>query len=501
MPNGVYSDFIVRARDQFTRPMRNMQRQTTLFSRNAQRSLGGVSRSFDRVRNMARVASGVLVTGLVGRGIAGLVRAASDVEGVTTQFETLTGSMESANQLVTDMQKFAASTPLQFDTLAQGTQRLMAFGVEQENVLDTLQMLGDAAMGDANKLDSLTRAFGKVQARGRASMEEVNMVIDAGVPIMDSLNEVLGTNTEQLSEMMRAGEISADVFQQAFQRMTMAGGQFHNGMQRQSQTTAGLFSTLKDNLQLTAASIGAALLPTVKDLTENLIEVSGRVREWVNENQDLIRQRVEDVLQGIADTVRLIGRLWENGTIPAIIAAVATFKTLNAAVLTGKALMIAYKNSQIAATGAAAAFNAVIKANPLVLIISAVAALVAGLVLLIKNWDKLKAAMQRFADWVAGIFKPILDGVNNAVEKVANFLGISNSRNMEDGRARNAERYGMTAENYAVSSARAGVTNENRSTVDVNFNNLPSGATVRQRGRAPGVSMRTGYRMAGLGAR
>lgn len=498
MSRAVYQDFVVRARDRFTRPMQNMQRQTTMFSRNAQRSLGRVNNSFDRMRRLARFATGAIATGLVARGIGRLVSAGADLEGVTTQFETLTGSIESARDLVSQMNEFAASTPLQFDTLAQGTQRLMAFGVAQDDVLDTLQMLGDAALGDANKLDSLTRAFGKVQARGKASMEEINMVIDAGVPIMDALNQEFGTTTEELSGMIRNGEVTSQVFQQAFRRMTTEGGQFANGMERQSQTAAGMFSTLKDNVQLTAATLGQALLPTVKDLTTDLIELTGRLRSWIGENEDLIQQKVEDVITGIGNAVRFLGRMWDNGTIPALITAVATFKTLTAAVAAAQAVMVTFKAAQAAAAAAGGVLNAVLLANPIGLIIAGVAALVAGIVLLVKNWDKLKAAMQRFGEWVSNVFAGVLEGINGAIERVANFLGISNSRDADEGRASNAERYGMSSENmgnprtFPGTVARSTVS-ENRSTVDINMNGLPSGSTVRQTGSAPGVSLNTGF--------
>ena len=49
-------------------------------------------------------------------------------------------------------------------------------------------------------------------------------------------------------------------------------------------------------------------------------------------------------------------------------------------------------------TAAKAAFNLVAKANPIGLIIAAVAALVAGIVLLIKNWDTVKEAVLNFVD-------------------------------------------------------------------------------------------------------
>ena len=522
------------ATDRMKGPMNRMQRNVTGFSSNAQRSLGRTSASFMNMSRVVRIAGAAIVTGLIGRGIRGLVGAAADIETVTTQFETLTGSIDNANRLVQDMQDFASQTPLQFDTLAQGTQRLLAFGIAQEDIIQTMQTLGDAALGDADKLNSLTRAYGKVSARGKASMEEINMVIDAGVPIMDALNEQFGTTTEELTGMISRGEVTSEVFQDAFRTMTREGGQFNNGMQRQSQTTAGLMSTLKDNIQLTAAGIGQSLLPTVKDLTDRLISVTRQIRAWVSENEDLIQQKVEDTLQNIADAGRTIARFWNNGTIPAILAAVVAFKAMTTAVRIGEAALVAFKGAKLAytaatqgATVAARLFNVVLKKNPIGLIITAIAAVVGAIIWMIKNWDKVTEVIsavwdhiKQFAEWLGGVFEPIGDAIRNAfvgafeniitvaeamwsfvspivdrigsvVETVGNFLNRGEGRTVESGRAANAERYGMTTRNTAgLESTRS--ESVSRSEVDIRLGNLPAGSRVQQRGRAPGVSLAYG---------
>jgi tape measure domain-containing protein len=513
------------ATDRMRGPMNRMQRNVAGFSRNAQRSLGGVSRSFDRMRNLARIATGAIATGLVARGIGGLVRAAADVETVTTQFETLTGSVANARDLVGDLQQFAASTPLQFETLAQGTQRLLAFGIAQEDVIGTLNMLGDAATGDANKLDSLTRAFGKVNARGRASMEEINMVIDAGVPIMDALNSEFGTTTEDLSEMIRAGQVTSDVFTNAFRRMTREGGMFYRGMERQSQTTAGLFSTLKDNVQLTAASLGTALLPTVQRVTTQLIDLAGGVREWVANNEELIRQKVEGFIEKVGDAVEFLRRNWDNGMIPAILAGVAAFKILLPMV---QGVMIAFSAfKKLQAAGGILSFLAT---GPVGLIVGAIAALIAITVLLVKNWDTVKDVaisvwqsiveylqgvwqfFSDFAAWLGEIFapvgnairdafvgaftfirdyvqavwefiSPIVDAIMGVVDKVGGFLGGRDGRDAEEGRQANTDRYGLTTANMGAAAMTRTERSETNNTLDINFGNLPAGASARMGGR------------------
>ena len=75
----------------------------------------------------------------------------------------------------------------------------------------------------------------------------------------------------------------------------------------------------------------------------------------------------------------------------------------------------------VLATAAQAAFNFVMAANPIALVVLAVAALVTGIVLLVKNWDTVKAkTIQVFQ----AIQKTVLKVVKNIVGVVNKFLGL-----------------------------------------------------------------------------
>ena len=62
-----------------------------------------------------------------------------------------------------------------------------------------------------------------------------------------------------------------------------------------------------------------------------------------------------------------------------------------------------------------------LSANPIVLIIAAIIVAVTALtILVVKNIDKIKAALQAFRDWVANLFRSIGQGIVNIVTGVAN---------------------------------------------------------------------------------
>jgi hypothetical protein len=167
-------------------------------------------------------------------------------------------------------------------------------------------------------------------------------------------------------------------------------------------------------------------------------------------------------------------RLWDSGFLPAILAGVATFKAISIAVAGYQAALAAAKAVQMA-------FNIAAAANPFGAIVLAVSGLVALITLLIQKWDAIR---ERVLETKAG-----------------QAIFGQGETDMEAGRQRNAERYGISANSGIGAAAEAyrSRMEGGRSQVDVNLNNLPEGSTVRQTGNAPGVSVNSAFQRAGIG--
>ncbi len=202
------------------------------------------------------------------------------MEGYVTNFTTmLGGSAEAANGMVGSLQKLASATPLAMSDLAGGAQTLLAFGVASDDVSGTLQRLGDISLGNADKMQSLARAYGKATAQGKLTGETVQMMIDAGWnPLIDICDQT-GESMEEVQKRMAAGSISAEELTQAVNHATDAGGKFAGGMEAASKTVAGLMSTLQDNvnamlgelMQPVSDAMRSTLLPTAIDAVDQLM--------------------------------------------------------------------------------------------------------------------------------------------------------------------------------------------------------------------------------------
>ena len=201
------------------------------------------------------------------------------MEGYVTNFTTmLGGSSEAANGMVGSLQKLASATPLAMSDLAGGAQTLLAFGVASDDVSGTLQRLGDISLGNADKMQSLARAYGKATAQGKLTGETVQMMIDAGWnPLIDICDQT-GESMEDVQKRMAAGSISAEELTQAVNHATDAGGKFAGGMEAANKTDAGLTSTLQDNvnamlgelMQPVSDAMLSTLLPTAIDAVDQL---------------------------------------------------------------------------------------------------------------------------------------------------------------------------------------------------------------------------------------
>ena len=92
------------------------------------------------------VAAG-LATKLV---VAEPVSYADTITTASIAFETMLGSAEAADKMMSDIMEFAKTTPFDTTGLINSTQQMMAFGFEAETTLDYMEKIGNvmAAMGN-----------------------------------------------------------------------------------------------------------------------------------------------------------------------------------------------------------------------------------------------------------------------------------------------------------------------------------------------------------------
>lgn len=170
------------------------------------------------------------------------------MESYLTNFKVMLGNEEAAATKLSEIRKMAAATPFSLSDLTEGTQTLLQFGIAADDTTGVLQRLGDISLGNAEKLQTLTRAYGKMSSAQKVTLENVNMMIDAGFNPLNQICDATGESMSDLYKRISDGKVSFSELEAAVEAATSQGGQFYNGMLEASQTFSGRMSTLKDNV-------------------------------------------------------------------------------------------------------------------------------------------------------------------------------------------------------------------------------------------------------------
>ncbi len=296
--------------------LRGVRAELLGVDRDAGRASSSMSELFTRANPGAQTLTGLRAvrTALLGiaaagaaatAAAAGVVLPAADREKSTAQFTALLKSAETAKRLLADLERTAAATPLQMGSIETVTKRLLVARVPIEQMTAKIQQLGDAAGGEADKLDRLSTAYAKVAAKGKASMQELNVFLEAGVPMVGALAEQFGIAEKDVFAFSSAGRIGFRDFDASLERLTTGSGLMAGQMAAMAETAAGKWSTLKDNLTLGAAQIGQGMLPPIKVAIDDILaeiqrlRESGKLEEW-GQSAAVAVERLYAVLKGTA---------------------------------------------------------------------------------------------------------------------------------------------------------------------------------------------------------
>jgi len=222
-----------------------------------------LSDALSAVEKKALVMSGIMIAA----GGASLKFAAEN-EKLHASLEVLLGSAEKAAMVFEEWKEFGASTPLSVEEIASAGKSLLAFGIEAENVTETLRRLGDISQGIGAGIGDIAEIYGKARVQGRLFAQDINQLQGRGIPVVQALAEVYGVAETEIKNMVSAGHIAFEDLEKAFISLTSNGGQFEGMMEKLSSTTMGKFSTAADNAQQALAAFGEVMLPLTNDILD-----------------------------------------------------------------------------------------------------------------------------------------------------------------------------------------------------------------------------------------
>ena len=243
--------------DDFNVSAQAMERHIKDFSNTAAQEAAEVEDSFQQ---MAQRAGQYITYYLVGQGMNNLVSSIVSVRGQFQQLEiafgTMLGSEEKATALMQQMVNTAAKTPFDLMGVAEGAKQLLAYGVSAEKVNDTLVRLGNIASGLSIPLNDIVYLYGTTMVQGRLYAQDVRQFTGRGIPLVKELAEKYHTTAEGINEMVSAGKIGFPDVEEVLNKMTNAGGQFYQLMEKQSSSLTRQIANLQDAWDSALNSLG-----------------------------------------------------------------------------------------------------------------------------------------------------------------------------------------------------------------------------------------------------
>lgn len=289
------------------------------------------------------------------------------MEAYQNQFEALLGDADKASQLVADLQMLAKVSPLGMEGLANNAVSLLNTGTELADIIPTLEMLGNLALGDTNKMNSIVRAYTQILSKGQLMAQEMYQMGDAGVPIREIMTLYGGERyadgswyQEKMSDPTY--KIMAEDMVAAFQLATAEGGKWHDYMFKMMDTWLGQTDRFGEEGKET---LGAFMMPFFEmaksEVLPRLGESLGKFGTWVSENQGTLEKMADAVGQlittGFDKILEVFTWLMDNGeATKTAIMGIATALTIGAiaahpyataimAVVAGLAMLTAHENN------------------------------------------------------------------------------------------------------------------------------------------------------------
>jgi len=183
-------------------------------------------------------------------------------------FEAFTGSAAEADKIVNQLIATGQKNFIPTDDILQAGKALLAFGESADNLPDVLGRIADISAATGKDFNELTTIYGKARAAGVLYAEDINQLVDAGIPIIQEFAKQMGVSNDQVKKLASEGKISFEELQLAMFNLTAEGGKFANQAQVQADSISGAWNRAVAVVQPAIQAIGDVAASFFKDVLD-----------------------------------------------------------------------------------------------------------------------------------------------------------------------------------------------------------------------------------------
>lgn len=457
--------------------MKQLKGETASATDSASSSVLGGGKSFLKMGALAGIGAGVVTKALqtMGSMTTSIVSRFDTLNNANRTFKNMGFATTDTKKAMSGLNDSIMGLPTSLDQAVQGMELMAASTGDVQKGQKVFSAVNDAVLGfggSSAQASSAVQQLSQDLSSGTITAATWNSMINDGMgPALKALAKSMGMTSGQLKDALSNGKVSADQFSEALINMDKNGG---GGMQSLHKialdSTAGISSSFA-NLKTAVVRGSANMLTVVDNFIKSVTgtNISGWIKQAasaVTAGMAIASQAIKSftpVAKSIFNTLKsIVGWVGQNKDwLLPLVASVSAFKSVITVVGIAKNAFSAFGNalevggllarivsgSKDAAAGlslmaqnsklAAAAqkvLQAVSAANPWVLLVAAIAAVVAGLAYFFtktktgqKIWSEFVSGLKDLWNGLASFFSGLWSGITQTFNSAAK--GVQNGWN------------------------------------------------------------------------
>lgn len=283
--------------------MGNASKRTSADMKKMGKAGNQLNKSFarlgNRIRNLVAASLGFYA---LKKSMQGVLETGDQFERLQIQMNAVMGSVAEGERATEWIKEFTKATPLQLDQVTEAFAMLKNFGLDpmdgtMQAIVDVNSKLG----GSQERLRRISLALGQAWGKEKLQGEEIRQLVEAGVPVWNTLATVTGKNVSELRKLSEQGKLGKDVIKDL---MDQLGRDSMGAAAANMKIYSGLISNLKDRWTLFKKEIAdsgwmayvTAMLTKLGKKWDELAE-NGKLQE--------LAQKISDGFISMAESVRL----------------------------------------------------------------------------------------------------------------------------------------------------------------------------------------------------
>lgn len=347
----------------------------------------------DSFKKIGKTVAGVFAVSQIKEFVTHVATVRGEFQQLEIAFTTMLGSAGQANALMSQLIKTAAITPFGLKDIGQAAKQLLAYGVAANDVNSTLMRLGDIAAGLSIPINDLAYLYGTTMVQGRLYTQDLNQFLGRGIPLMEELAKQFGVAENQVKQLVEDGKVGFPEVQKAIESLTNEGSKFGGLMEAQSKSITGQISNIEDAIDTMFNEIGKS--------QEGVINTSLSLVSTLIENWETVGNILLTVIATYGAYKAAVIAVAAAHKLMAIWGTVQAFLSLTTAIRSAKDAMLL--------------FNMAVKANPIGLILSVLAAAVTAFLAFRKSTDESVDALKAEREEAEAFNKQVGESAGKAI--------------------------------------------------------------------------------------